>query len=311
MAAGGRWWQAHISHDFAFTLIGDLQLGIYDGLERAAPAAILGKRTGELASVATGDAELMEMFYAHMLADYIGAVIVPVAALVGLAVIHPLAALTLVPFLLLVASIPAWLSRRAGREGEKVLSELGHINAETVEFIQNQRELSLFGRSRDALAKLMARTAALGAAQHRYGSRAGLEYAAIDALTALAVLAAALVGLRLVEGGALNLARLPLVIILSGGALAPIAEVTQTARKLGELKAGARRISKSSIRSRRFRQRNPRLPLDTTIRFEDVGFGYGRRAAQSSAGSTARSSREKRSPLSVTQARARRPWPTS
>ena len=35
----------------------------------------------------------------------------------------------------------------------------------------------------------MQQTAALGAAQRRYGSRAGLEYAAIDGLTALATLA--------------------------------------------------------------------------------------------------------------------------
>ena len=276
VAAGGRWWQAHISHDFAFTLIGDLQLGIYDGLERAAPAAILGRRTGELASVATGDAELMEAFYAHTLADYVGAVIVPLAALVGLAFIHPLAALTLAPFLLLVASIPAWLSRRAGRQGEKVLGELGHLNAETVEFIQSQRELSLFGRSRDALAKLMAQTGALGVAQRRYGSRAGLEYAAIDALTALAVLAAALVGLFLVKSGTLSLPLLPLVIILSGGALAPIAEVTQTARKLGELKAGARRILEIFHQKPQIIDKGTHaLPSDTTIRFEAVGFGYG------------------------------------
>ena len=49
IAAGGRWWQAHISHDFAFSLIEQLQIGIYDGLERAAPARILGRQTGELA----------------------------------------------------------------------------------------------------------------------------------------------------------------------------------------------------------------------------------------------------------------------
>lgn len=276
VAAVGRWWQAHISHDFAFSLIEQLQLGIYDGLERAAPAAILGRRTGELASVATGDAELMEHFYAHTLADYIGAVIVPLGALVGLALVQPFAALTLVPFLLLVASVPTWLSRRAGIEGARVMAELGALNAETVEVIQGQRELALFGRGRDTVARLMARTAVLGLAQHRYGSRAGLEYAAIDALTAFAVLAATLVGLWLVRTEALDLALLPLIIVLSGGALMPIAEVTQTARKLGELKAGARRIlaifhQKSQIED----GGRAAMPSDTTIRFERVDFGYG------------------------------------
>ena len=37
VAALGRWWQSHASHDLAFALIETLQLGIYDGLERAEP----------------------------------------------------------------------------------------------------------------------------------------------------------------------------------------------------------------------------------------------------------------------------------
>ena len=276
IAAGGRWWQAHISHDFAFSLIEQLQIGIYDGLERAAPARILGRQTGELASIATGDAELMEHFYAHTLADYIGAVIVPLAALVALAFIAPLSALTLVPFLLLVASVPVWLSRRAGIEGERVMAELGQLNAVTVETIQGLPELTIFGRGRAAIERLMQQTAALGAAQRRYGSRAGLEYAAIDGLTALATLAAALVGLWLVGSGRVDIAALPLIIVISGAALTPIADVTQTARKLGELKAGARRILEVMRQKPQVADHgDAALPADTAIRFENVGFGYG------------------------------------
>src|SRR5665213_3021887 len=46
-AALCKWWQSFISHDFAYGLIEVLQVGIYDGLERAAPAYVLGRRTGE------------------------------------------------------------------------------------------------------------------------------------------------------------------------------------------------------------------------------------------------------------------------
>src|SRR5471030_1181161 len=81
--AAARWWQSGISHHLAFTLIEKLQMRIFDGLERAAPATVLGQRTGELAAIATHDAELMERFYAHTLADYVGAMLVPAAALAG------------------------------------------------------------------------------------------------------------------------------------------------------------------------------------------------------------------------------------
>jgi len=275
VAACARWWQAHISHKLAFSLIETLQVGIYDGLERAAPGSILGRRTGELASVATADAELMEHFYAHTLADYVGAVVVPVAALVALWLIHPLAALLLLPFLLLVGSVPYWLSRRAGEQGRAVMGELGRLNAETVEVIQGQRELAAFGRGQDFLDKLMKRTRGLAAAQRRYGARAGLEHAAIDALTALAVLAMALLGVGLVSGGGLDRALFPLALVLAGGALTPIVDVTQTARKLGELRAGAARILAIFHQWPHVEDRGMLpAPDEMTVRFEGVGFDY-------------------------------------
>jgi ATP-binding cassette subfamily C protein CydCD len=279
-AAAARWWQAQVSHDLAFALIETLQVGIYDGLERAAPGYVLGRRTGELAAVATGDAELMEFFYAHTVADYVGAVVVPLAALVALFLVHPLAAAALLPFLPLVASVPFWLARRAGAQGAQVMESLGRLNAETVDLIQGQRELAAFGRAKDALARLMARTRALAAAQRRYGSRAGLEIAAIDLLTALAVLAAALVGMGLVSDGRLDGALFPLVVVLGGAALAPVVEVTQTARRLGELRAGAARILAIFHQRPAIADRGrAAAPADTTVRFERVGFGYGGRGA--------------------------------
>lgn len=274
-AAIARWLQSYISHDLAFALIETLQVGIYDGLERSAPGYVLGRRTGELAAIATNDAELMEMFYAHTLADYIGAVIVPLAALIVLLYVHPLSALALLPFILLVASVPFWLARRAGEEGRDVMARLGKLNAETVEMVQGQRELAIFNRGRDFLLKLAGHTRALAEAQRRYGSRAGLEHAAIDGLTALATLTASVVGILLVAKGSLDPAWLPFAIVVAGAALAPIAEVTQTARKLGELRAGAERIL-TIYHQRPQIEDFGRLGAlqDTTVHFDNVGFAY-------------------------------------
>ncbi len=275
LAAGARWWQAHISHALAFALIETLQVGIYDGLERVAPGSILGRRTGELASIATCDAELMEHFYAHTLADYVGAVAVPLAALAVLFFLHPLLAATLLPFLLLVGSVPYWLSTRAREEGESVMHALGRLNAETVEVIQGQRELAVFGRGSDFVAKLMQLTNVLGVAQRRYSSRAGFEHAAIDALTALAVIATAWTSVLLVRNDALDRALLPLALMLAGGSLTPIVEVTQTARKLGELKAGAARILEIFHQKPQFDDKgNAAMPRAMVVEFKQVGFGY-------------------------------------
>ena len=273
-----KWWQIFISHDFAYSLIEVLQVGIYDGLERAAPAYVLGRRTGDLASVATGDADLMEWFYAHVLGDYIGAVIVPLGALAALAAIHPIMALVLLPFLPLVASVPFWLAKRAGEQGKMMAAALGALNAEVVEGIQGLRELSVFGAGAQFLKRLMRDTRLFHAVQMRYGVRAGLEQAAIDVLLALAVLATVTTGLLLVSSGRLSFTLYPVAIVLAGAALAPITEVTQTARKLGELRAGANRVVTIFHQEAQIADRgsaSSSVVRDSSVGFEHVNFSYG------------------------------------
>jgi ATP-binding cassette, subfamily C, bacterial CydC len=277
-AASCKWWQTFISHDFAYGLIEVLQVGIYDGLERAAPAYVLGRRTGDLASVATADADLMEWFYAHVLGDYIGAVIVPLGVLATLAAIQPLMALVLLPFLPLVASVPFWLAKRAGEQGRAMLAALGGINAEVVEGVQGLRELTVFGAGAQFLRRLMRETRLVHVIQMRYGVRAGLEQAAIDVLLALAVLATVTTGLMLVSGGKMAFALYPMAVVLAGAALAPITEVTQTARKLGELRAGADRVSTIFHQEAQVEDRGTAASShvkDGSVRFEHVDFGYG------------------------------------
>lgn len=282
VAAVARWWQSHVSHDLAFSLIETLQVGLYDGLERAAPAHILGQRIGDIASTATVDAELTERFYAHILADYVGAVLVPLTALIGLFLIEPILALVVLPFLPLVGSVPVWLSRRAERQGRNVMEALGHLSADTVDLIQGQRELALFGRGRDALERLMTRTQTLGRAQRRYGLRSGLEQAAVDGLAALTVLAAAVTAAILISVGRLEIGWFPVAVVMTGAALTPLVEVTLTARQLSEVRAGADRILAIVHHPEHIADTGQEPPpRDTTLAFKDVRFSYagdGRRS---------------------------------
>ncbi|CAI3955593.1 ABC-type multidrug transport system [Commensalibacter communis] len=276
IVAASRWWQAHISHKLAFTLIEKLRLGIYDGIERSAPNAILGKRIGELASVATADAELMEHFYAHTVADYVGAVFIPFIALCILFTIHPLLTVTLVPFLIFVGIIPYWLGVKAHNQGKIVMDKLGELNAETVEVIQGQKDIIIFGRTKEIFNRLMTLSKALISAQSHYGRRVGMEQAMIDSATALGIICVTWVGSLLMADGLLPLSLLPLAIMLAGGALAPIVEVTQTARKLGELKAGASRILTIFHQKHQIIDKGTApAPTETSICFDNVSFGYG------------------------------------
>jgi ATP-binding cassette subfamily C protein CydCD len=277
--AGGRWWQAHVSHEFAFALIETMQIGIYDGLERAAPGYVAGRRTGELAATATRDAQAMEHFFAHTLADAIAAGVVPLLALAALAFVQPWLMLALLPFLPLLASVPFWLGDRAHRQGRKLAEAAARLDAEVIEGIQGRKEIALFGQARAWLDRVASRVAEMEDEQHRYGARARLEQGAIELLQAGALLAALVTGAVLVEGGRLGGAWLPCAVVLVGAALIPLAEATQAARQLGELKAGAERILEIQRQPAQIVDQGTAEPADATVRFEQVGFAYdGERA---------------------------------
>jgi len=280
IAAVTRWLQSYAGHDFAFGLVEALQVGVFDGIERAAPGYILGRRTGDLASVASSDAELMEWFYAHLLGDYVGAILAPAAALAVIATVHPALALAVLPFVPLIASVPFWLARRAGEQGEALRAALGQLNAETIETIQGLREIALFGADRQTLERLARRTQALQAHQLRYGSRSGLEQAAIDVLLGLAIGATLLTGAALLARGALDIGELTFVVVLAIAALVPITQVTEIARRLGEIRAGARRVLTVLHQKQQVADAsgmaNTEACLEPQVRFERVRFSYER-----------------------------------
>lgn len=273
--AGLRWWQSQQSHDLAFALIETLQIGLFDGLERSAPGFVQGRRSGDLAAAATADAAAMEHFFAHMLADCAGAVLVPLAAVAGLAVIEPWLAVALLPFPPLVAAVPLWLGRRADDAGRAMAAASARLNAETVEAIQGQRELALFGGWPAARERLADAAARLATARRHHRRHTGLEQAAVDALAAVALAAVALAAALLPAGSRVGPEVLPLALVLAGGTLLPLADLAQAARRLGELRAGAARLQEILHQPAAVADhgRFP-PPGDATIRFEAVRFGY-------------------------------------
>lgn len=270
-----RWWQADVSHRLAFALIETLQVGIYAGLERAAP--LPGTRSGDLASIATQDAQTMEHFFAHFLGDLLAAVLLPLFALVLLAWIDPLLALAWLPLLPLLASVPLWLGWRAEVQGRQLMAVQSRLNADVAEGLQGRKEFAVFGQEDRWLHKLAANMQGLQTAQRKYAARAGLEQAAIELLQAGAVVLVALAAGHLVLDLAVPPALLPLVLVLAATAAVPLAELAQSARKLGELKAAAQRILHVLQLPERIPDKGHALPHHATLSFRQVGFGYAER----------------------------------
>ncbi|WUI02905.1 thiol reductant ABC exporter subunit CydC [Spirillospora sp. NBC_00431] len=271
------WWQSYIGHDWAFRILAGLRVRLYDGLERATPGRILGKRTGDLTASAMADVEKTEMFFAHTAGDYLGAVLVSLASVGLIAALDWRTALVALALMVLVAVVPFALAGRAAAQGRALRGELGALNAEALDGVQGLRELVTFGRGDWYLARLVRRTRATARHGAAYARRSGLEQAVTDLLLALGVIVVPLTAAHQVGAGRLDARWLPVLIVLALASLGPIATVSATARTLGEVRAAAGRVlaiigypaqvtDVSTAAAPEIREPD--------VRFENVRFGY-------------------------------------
>ncbi len=230
------------AHDAAFRIIAQLRVGLFDGIRRCTPRLLLDRRSGDVAAAAMSDAEGLEWFYAHTVATYAIAAIVPSAAVAGLAAISPVIAGVVAAAAVAVGIIPAVLRRRAAAHGDAVRAAVACVHADVLEGVQALRDFVLLRAEPVVLARIRAGSGALARAQAAFGSRRGAEIAAGDALLGAAVLAVLAVAGAQVAAGHVPAARLPVLAILTGAVLAPVAAVTASAALLGQTRASASRV---------------------------------------------------------------------
>lgn len=60
-----------VSHDMAYRILTKLRDQCYAKLDELAPAALMGKRSGDMISIILGDVETLEWFYAHTIGQLI------------------------------------------------------------------------------------------------------------------------------------------------------------------------------------------------------------------------------------------------
>jgi len=75
------WLESWVAHDMAFRMLAEMRITLFRKLDALAPAYLVGRRTGDLVSMATQDVEVVEYFFAHTVAPAFVAVLVPAAVL--------------------------------------------------------------------------------------------------------------------------------------------------------------------------------------------------------------------------------------
>ncbi|MXZ03348.1 MAG: thiol reductant ABC exporter subunit CydC [Chloroflexi bacterium] len=278
LRAAMTWAEMWLAHDLAYRILAELRGHLYSALERLAPGYMIQRRSGDVASTAMADIESLEWFYAHTVGSFIVAVIVPVLAFVTLGFLHWTLPLVLLPFALLVASVPILLRRRAARQGDALRADLGNLNAEVVDGVQGLRELMAFGAQKRFLANLETHSNRLVRSQLVHGMRAGFEQVAVLAFMSGGMLSVISVAAVQVFRGELAPAYYPVAITLAIFVFGPIQATATVAQNLGIVLASADRAF------RLLREPTPvtdapgaKLPdsdVESRVSFTGVTFGY-------------------------------------
>jgi thiol reductant ABC exporter CydC subunit len=272
------WLDEYLSHIVAFRVLVYVRERIYGAFERLAPGYLLERRSGDLGAAAISDVEELESFFAHTLGPLVVAVAVPVAALIALLAFHWALALALLPALVLLASVPVWLRKRAEAQGSELRQRIGNLSAESVDTLQGLRELIAFGASKQHLRKVRESDRALQDTKVANGLRSGVEHAATDAISALGLLAVLGTAALLVTRGALEPELFPVAVVLAATTFQPVIAVTEAARDLNLVLAAAERIDTIVDASPAVVDRVSQSPpgkIEPRVRFAGVSFCYG------------------------------------
>jgi ATP-binding cassette subfamily B protein len=226
--------------------------------------------------MATADIETIELFFAHTLVPLMVMILVPTALLMALATVAWPLAVVLLPFLVLVASLPLLGRRRVDPVATEVRREQGQVNAHLVDSIQGLRELIAFGRGDTRAVEVTAGSGRLGAAQQRYARFVGAVGGATETFVALGSFAVLVIGASLVTAGAVDRYQLPLILVMAFAAFLPVMNVAVVARNLNQVAAAARRyfeVIDEPVLVREHRRRPPGT-VPPAMTFDAVTFAY-------------------------------------
>ncbi len=237
------WLESWVAHDMAFRLLAQMRIDLFRKVDSLAPAYLVRRRTGDLVAMATHDVELVEYFFAHTIAPAFVAILVPGAAIVGLAWAAPSLALALLPFLLVVGVSPFLLRRRIDRLASRDREALGALNAHTVDTIQGLTEVLAFQQEAARKATFLDLIRGHHAVRLPFFADLSLQTALVEVMTTWGGLAVVLVGGGLAASGAISPLYLPLLTLLAMAAFLPVSEIADIGRQLADTLGATRRLN--------------------------------------------------------------------
>ncbi|MFJ9951498.1 thiol reductant ABC exporter subunit CydD [Kitasatospora sp. NPDC091207] len=203
-----------VSHDAVLRTLGTLRATVYGRLAALAPAGLPAFRRGDLLSRLVADVDAVQDHYLRWRLPAAVAALVSLAATVAMAAFLPSAGLVLGLGLLLAgAVVPALASRWSAGAERRQAPARGRLATAVVDTLTGTAELTVAGALPGRLAAVRSADAALTGLAARSAATTALGTGLIALLTGLTTAAAAAVGIRGVQSGALAPVCLAVVVL--------------------------------------------------------------------------------------------------
>lgn len=232
----------YLAHVGSYRILTELRNSFYRIIEPLAPAALMNRRTGDIASVAGNNIETLELFFAHTIAPAASSVVIPAFIFIFLYFIHPAVALT---FLICVVSI-ALLPYLSLRLNEKCGVQLRHLIADIKSFVidtvQGIREILAFSMAHERYTKAMDmnRTYIRNSKKYIYRNSYITSFHVLVISGGVLLLLA--VSAYLSREGLLDPVHLPIIILFSSVGFNSMNDIVNISKQFGLTFSGARRL---------------------------------------------------------------------
>ena len=231
-----------VSHDMAYRILTKLRDQCYAKLDELAPAALMGKRSGDMISIILGDVETLEWFYAHTIGQLIVAVAVPVTALIFLGTLSWVLPMVILPFIVVLVLIPRHSARQSDAQGAAVKRTTGTLNAIIVDGVQGLKDIISFRWQREYMERFFRANDEYAQASMAYAERRSDESRRITLVMEAASLAADIAAVLLVTSGQIPALWLMPVFVLSSAIFTPILDALSMSTNYGLIFGAAQRV---------------------------------------------------------------------
>ncbi len=238
-----RYGERLVSHDAAFRLLADLRVGVYERLERLAPAGLPGFRRGDLLARIVQDVDTLQDLVIRVLPPFGMAALVGVSTVVLLWWLLPAAGLIVAVALLLASTAVPWCTGHLARRREASFARArGELGAAMVDLTEGAAELVAFGATGAQVATVRRHDAELTAIAASSAGTAGVGLSLTTALAGLASWGCLVVGIPAVASGRLGATELAVVTLVPLAAFELVVGLPVATQALQRVRQAAARL---------------------------------------------------------------------